>query len=114
MTEKLLRNVLKEAQVKKQLGLLIWANWECWDDLAFDMKPGNENYDFALSQISKGEEATISFELGFFSMPGVIAVPVQKLISSDEFFSQVLDSCKENHFNGPITFIPLNKVSDFS
>jgi len=27
MTEKLLRDTLKEAQEKDQLGLLIWANW---------------------------------------------------------------------------------------
>ena len=49
MTEKLLRNAVKEAQEKKQLGLLIWANWRVWDDLAFDIESGSEHYNFALS-----------------------------------------------------------------
>lgn len=110
MTKEVLQNVLKEAQEKKQWGLLIWANWTVWDDLAFEMKEGNECYDVALSQISKEEEATISIECGF-SMPGVIAVSVKKLSSSEEFFSQVLKICKEDHYKGPITLVPLNEVS---
>lgn len=58
MTEKILRDTLKEAQAKDQLGLLVWANWRVWNDSAFEMKPGNKDYDFAFSQILKGEEAT--------------------------------------------------------
>lgn len=108
MTEQKLRNAVKEAQEKKQLGLLIWANWTVYDDLASDMKPGNEHYDFALSQISNGEEATISTEWNGLSMPGIIAISVQKLSSSDELFSQVLNACKEGHYEGPITLVPLN------
>lgn len=112
MTEKLLRDVLKEAQEKDQLGLLIWANWSVWDDSGFEMKSGNESYDFALSQISKGEEATISADWNGLSMPGIIAVSVQKLISSDEFFKLVLDTCEKGHYEGPITLVPLNEVSE--
>lgn len=113
MTEQLLRNAVKEAQGKEQFGLLIWANWTVWDDLAFDMKQGNRHYDFALSQISKGEEATISTEWNGLSMPGIIAVSMQKLSSSDEFFAYVLSICKEGHYKGPITLIPSNEVIDF-
>jgi len=113
MTEQLLRNAVKEAQEKNQLGLLIWANWTVWDDLAFDMKPGSEHYDFALSQISNGEEVTISTEWNGLSMPGIIAVSMQKLSSSDEFFLHVLGMCEEGHYEGPITLVPLNEVSDF-
>lgn len=113
MTEKLLRNAIKEAQEKKQLGLLIWANWTVWDNLAFDMKPGSEHYDFALSQISSEEEATISIEWNELSMPGIIAVSVQKLSSSAEFFTHVLSMCKKGLYEGPITLIPLNEVIDF-
>ncbi|MCI8640592.1 MAG: hypothetical protein HFJ59_01775 [Clostridia bacterium] len=36
MTEQLLWNAVKEAQEKEQIGLLIWANWTVWDNLAFD------------------------------------------------------------------------------
>lgn len=111
MTEKILRDSLKEAQEKDQLGLLIWANWNVWDDSAFDMKPGNEHYDFALFQISKGEEATVSANWNGLSMPGIIAVSVQKLSSSDEFFKHVLESCEKGNYQGPITLVPLNEVS---
>ena len=114
MTEQLLRNAVKEAQEKEQLGLFIWANWTVWDDLAFDMKQGNGRYDFALSQISKGEESTISTEWNGLSMPGIITVSMQKLSSSDEFFEYVLSICKEEHYKGPITLIPSNEVIDFS
>lgn len=113
MTEQLLRNAVKEAQEKEQLGLLIWANWTVWDDLSSYMKQGNEHYDFALSQISKGEEATIQAEWNGLSMPGIIAVSMQKLSSSDEFFAYVLNICKEGHYKGPITLIPSNEVIDF-
>ena len=113
MTEQLLRTAVKEAQEKEQIGLLFWANWTVWDDLAFDMKQGNEHYEIALSQISKGEEITIQTEWNGLSMPGIIAVSTQKLSSSDKFFTYVLSSCKEGHYEGPITLIPSNKVIDF-
>lgn len=111
MTEKLLRNTLKEAQEKDQLGLLIWGNWTVWDDSGYQMKPGNQHYDFAFSQISKGEEATIKTDWNGLSMPGFIAASVQKLNSSNEFFKQVLDACEKGHYEGPITLVPLNEIS---
>ena len=111
MTDKLLRNTLKEAKEKDQLGLLIWANWTVYDDLGYQMKPGNESYDFAFLQISKGEEATIKADWNGLSMPGFIAVSVQKLNSSNEFFLQVLDACEKGHYEGPIALVPLNEIS---
>ncbi len=111
MTGELLRNALKEAQKKEQLGLFIWANWRVFDDFAHEMKSGNESYDFAFSQISKEEEATIQTKWNGLSMPGIIAVSVKKLSSSDEFFSQVLNACEKGHYEGPITFVPLNELS---
>ena len=111
MTEKFLLDSLKEAQEKDQLGLLIWANWTVWDELGFEVKAGNESYNFAFSQISKGEEVTVSVKCYGLTMPGFIAVPVQKLLSSDEFFKHVLNSCEKGHYEGPITFVPLNEIS---
>ena len=112
MKKRLLLDVLNEANQKGQVGLLIWANWAVWDECAFDMKPGNKIYDFALSQISKGEEVTISAECNGFSMPGFIAVSVQKLSSSDEFLNFVLKMCEKGYYEGPITLVPLNEVSE--
>lgn len=111
MTEKILRDTLKEAQAKDQLGLLVWANWRVWNDSAFEMKPGNKDYDFAFSQILKGEEATIRADWNGLSVPGFIAISVQKLNSSDEFFKHVLVTCQKGHYEGPITLVPSNKVS---
>ncbi|MDE5830148.1 MAG: hypothetical protein K2H53_00070 [Clostridia bacterium] len=110
MTEQLLRNSLNEAQKKAQDGLLIWANWNQWDDHASDLKLGNENYDFALSQIAKGEEATIKAEWNGLYMPSIIAVSVQKLLSSNDFFNHVLKVCKDGHYEGPITLVPANQL----
>lgn len=112
MTEKLLRDTLKEAKEKQQLGLIIWSCWAVWDDLGFELKPGNEHYDFALSQISKNEEATTSVIWNGLSMPGFIAVSIEKLNSSDKLFNDILKVCEKEHFDGPITLIPLNKLAE--
>ena len=110
MTEELFRNVLKEAQEGKQFGLFIWANWTVWNYWVLDTKPGNEKYDLALSQILKGNKANISFVWNGLSMYGFIAIAVKRIISSNEYFKQVLNECKE-HYEGPITLIPSNHVS---
>ena len=112
MTEQLLRDTLKEAQSKGQLGLFIWANWAVWDDAGHQMKPGNRSYDFAFSKITKGEEATLYANWNGLSMTGFIAVSVQKLNSSDAFFKQVLEACEKGCYEGPITLVPLNEVSE--
>ena len=112
MTEEKLRNTLKEAQDKGQVGLLIWSCWRLWDELGFRIGPGQEHFDFALSQTQKGEEGTIPFDFCGFNMAGIIAVPVQKLLSSNEFFLHVLNECQLHHFEGPITLIPLNELSE--
>ena len=91
MTEKLLRDSLIEAQGKGEIGLFIWANWRVWDDLAFEYeRRRDEKYDFAISQVLKQEEATISTQLCGFDAPGVLAVSISKMINSEEFFSHVL------------------------
>ena len=112
MTEKLLRDSLKEAQEKGQIGLLIWANWTQWDDYAADIRQGNENYEFALSQVKKEKEATITFEWHGLRLLGILAVSVSKMVSSEEFFKKVLELCEKNYQQGPITFIPSNELSE--
>lgn len=112
MTEKMLRNILTEATEKNQIGLFIWANWMVWDDLAFEMKAGNRSYDFALSQITREKEATISTEISGFSTPGFIAISIKKVNSSDKFLKEVLEVCEKGHYKGPVTLIPLNELSE--
>lgn len=61
----------------------------------------------------KEKRQPIPTEWNGLSMPGIIAVSMQKLSSSDEFFAYVLSICKEEHYEGPITLIPSNEVIDF-
>ena len=95
MTEKLLRDSLTEAKSKGEVGLFIWANWRVWDDLAYEMKQGNKYYDVAISKVLKQEEATISTQLCGFQAPGIFAVPVTKMIKSEDFFKYVLAMCEK-------------------
>ena len=46
MTEELLRQVLQEAQEKQQIGFLIWHSWKSWDEVAYELREGNEHYGF--------------------------------------------------------------------
>ena len=110
MTEEVLRAALSEARDKNQTGLLIWANWNTWDDIAFDTKPGEENYDYALSQIAKDKESTCFVEVIGFKLPAYFAVSVSKLSNSDRFFKNVLTKCNKANFQGPVTLVPLNEV----
>lgn len=108
MTEEILRDILMEAQKKSQQGLIIWDSWSTWDYFGNDMKPGNPNYDFSLSQISDGKEAFFGIDLSNLSTPGFMAISVEKLLKQDSLLSFVLSICND----GPITFIPSNELSD--
>lgn len=113
MTEALLRRCLKEAEKKGQTGLLIWTNWSTWDEMAYKLQEGNEDYDFILSQIGKQGEATISTEWAGFKLAAGVAVPVKKLCNSEKYFKEVLEVCRTNHYVGPVTLLPLNEVADY-
>ena len=110
MTEQLFREVLKEAHKKRQTALFVWANWEVWEDNAFDITPGTPDYDFALLQTDKKEEATVSCEWNGLSMPGLIAVSVEKCLESDKFVKDLITAIER--YEGPITLIPKNELSE--
>lgn len=111
MIENLIRETLKEAQQKEQRGLLIWANWRVWDEFAFNMKEGNEIYDFALSHIERGGTAAIYVNMEGFYRTAIEIVPVEKLHSSTEYFENFVNMCKREQMEGPITLVPSNEVS---
>ena len=112
MTEQLLRNCVKEAQEKGQIGLFIWVSWKIWDEHGSEMTEDNELYDLALLQIKRGEAATIDFVMGGFHGVGIFAVSLEKLNSSEWYFREFLKTCEMRKMEGPITLIPSNKVSD--
>ena len=85
MTEKLLRDVIKEAKEKKQLGIVIWSSWTTWEN----MGQGNKEVeDLAMEQIAEGKEATMNIKCGF-SMPAFIAIPVEKFEAGEKYFNYV-------------------------
>ena len=109
MTEKLLRDVIKEAQEKKQLGIVIWSSWTTWEN----MGQGNKEVeDLAMEQIAEGKEATMNIKCGF-SMPAFIAIPVEKFEAGEKYFNYVFNACKAGRYEGPIKFVPSNEFSEF-
>ena len=99
MTEKLLRDVIKEAKEKKQLGIV--------------MGQGNKEVeDLAMEQIAEGKEATMNIKCGF-SMPAFIAIPVEKFEAGEKYFNYVFNACKAGRYEGPIKFVPSNEFSEF-
>jgi len=113
MTESLLRLCLKEAEKKGQTGLIIWSGWSVWDEIAYKLEEGNEDYDFILAQVEKQEEATIMTEWAGLKLTGCLAVPVKKLQDSEKYFKEVLEACTKKHCAGPVTLLPLNEVADY-
>lgn len=112
VTEELLRQVVEEAKEKGQIGLLIWNCWPIWDDVAYQLRPGNKYYDFALEQVSQGKDSSISHTWNGIRLPGTWVVPVEKLDTSKEYFEYISKACKQNHYEGPITLLPLNEIAE--
>lgn len=111
MTEELLRLAVNGAKNKGQVGLIIWSNWSIWDEVAYKLEEGNKNYDLALTQVQKEEEATMDYEWAGFKMSAYLAVSVNKMSNSKEYFKKILEICQQEHYTGPITLIPLNEVA---
>lgn len=114
MQKQLLRDVIKEAQRKEQIGIIIWANSTIYDSLASELSPKSKLYNHILEKVSKGDEMQLYAEWNSFPMPGLIIIPVQKMLSYGSFFDYILYLCEKGHYDGPFTFIPSNELSDFS
>jgi len=115
LTEDLLREALKEAQDKKQPGFLIWtSNTTCVNFVDALVEKGNEHYDFAMSQIMKGEYGTITYDFFGIKMPAAYIISVQKLQNCDESFQMILEACKIYNNIGPIMLIPTNQYAECS
>ena len=111
-SEQLLREAVKEADKKKEKGILIWLDRRFWDEARDALREGNEHYDFAISQVFKEKEGTITVNMFGFKTPAIYAVPVQKMKNSEEYFQMIIKACEYFNNVGPITFIPSNKVAE--
>ena len=109
--EEMLRNILEEAKRKGQFGLFIWANEDICDYLAKEIVPGKETYDFAVYELKMQRETRRILDASGDTI--FLSVPVEKLMSNDEFFKSVLKKCDEELLLGPVTLIPLNQSSDY-
>jgi len=108
----LLREAVKEADKKKEKGMLIWLDRRFWDETRDVMREGNEHYDFVVSQVSEEKDGTITANLLGLKTPAIFAVPVQKMKNSEEYFQSIIKACEYFDNIGPITFIPSNKVAE--
>lgn len=104
-----LRKCLHEALKKDQFGILIWPSKEMWEEHKDEITEESKDYICSVSQVKKGEEVTILFEiLHNITITGAIAVPVRKRLELEEYFSRVWSFCC--YYNGPITFLPSREV----
>ncbi len=55
----------------------------------------------------------IFYDFAGLHIPMFFAVSVQKLVSSDNLLQHILHICEANQYNGPITFVPSNEVSEY-
>lgn len=111
-SEQLLRNAVEKADQKKQQGLLIWLSSRVWNEIGETICEGNEHYDFALAQVSKEKDATITYNWFGIKIPAIYAVPVKKMKNSEEYFQKIMNACREMGNIGPIVFIPSNEVAE--
>lgn len=113
MDRQLLQDVLKEALKKEQFGIIIWANSTIFDSLASKLSPKSELYNHILEKVSKGDQMQLYADWNGFPMPGLIIIPVQKMLSYGSLFDYILYLCEKGHYDGPFTFIPSNELSEF-
>ena len=101
MTEQLLRNAIKEAVEKEQVGLVIWAGQKAFDN----------NSSCKKSLFSEKQNDIVETGDGncFYTITFCMSVPVDRL-SEEEFFNNVLDFCKKKHYVGPIMLVPSNEL----
>ena len=101
MTEQLLRNAIKEALEKEQMGLVIWAG-----EKAFDNNSSTKRCLYIENQkdiVETGESNC------FYSINFCMSVPVDRF-SEEEYFYKVLDFCKKKLYIGPIMLVPSNEL----
>ena len=108
MTEKFLRDALKEAQEKGQACLLVWANRDEFlnhsaklDTFIFLKKQKYEMvYGRTANMSSKGIANFVSSNRGWF-----MAIPVKKF-ENPRYFHYILQLLQREDYHGPISFIP--------
>ena len=102
MTEKLLRDVIKEAKEKKQLGIVIWSSWTTWEN----MGQGNKEVeDLAMEQIAEGKEATMNIKCGFSMLAKQGVTKVQSSLFRQMNLANSFNEVKEVPVWEPLKFL---------
>ena len=101
MTEELLRNAIKEAVEKEQVGLVIWAGQK-----AFDNNSSTRKCLYIENQTDIVETGDSNC---FYSINFCMSVPVDRLLD-DEYFYKVLDFCNKKLYIGPVMLVPSNEL----
>jgi len=114
MTKERFRLIARQCKKTGQVGIIIWPNWEVYEKYRKIIIPGQAHFEFALTQTQNGRGGTIPLNLNGPTTSCIIAVPIQKLIDSEDFLNTILKDCSKNNFEGPISYLPSNKLSAFS
>lgn len=102
ITEEVLREELEKAKDDGRRAVLIYHNEAIWGTHHEEMVPGAHNYNFFLNQVKNGEDGVMEFDTKEGGKAIILAVLVDKMLSDDEYFKEVLDTCLIHGVEGPI------------
>ena len=112
MTEKLLRACLKEAELKSQEALIIWPDWRSYEELESDFRLNKVTCDAFSKSIEQEKTSSFSIEWNSLIVGHVFGASVKEMVSSEEFFQTILETCKNQKLKGPVSLFPLNTMCE--
>ena len=112
MTKKLLRDCLKEAEAKNQEGLIIWPDWRSYEELESELRLDKIDLPAFFRNIQNQKSTVFSVEWNGLILGHVFIASAKEMLSSEEFFKQVLETCEKQHLKGPVVLYPLKTICE--
>jgi len=113
MTKDYLLKALKWAKGKNQTGIFIWNDWKIWDELdsLFHKSESNSKlYKNVVNNLAKDEPMKIPVKYIGFALPGILVIPIDKALNSEDFLNEVVEICNKSNYKGPITLFPSTEI----
>ncbi len=102
ITEEVLREEMEKAKDDGRRAVLIYHNEAIWGTHHEEMVPGTHNYNFFLNQVKKEEDGVMEFDTEEGGKAIILVILVNRMLSDDEYFEEVLDTCRMRGVEGPI------------